>query len=93
MKISELIIKLESLKQEHGDIRVMVNEDGFGGHALHTLSSKIRTSSFGSYMIEDMGEDEFRELFPDWDGETEFEDTDMEISYVELSTGSMIYST
>ena len=92
MKISELIKNLEAIKDKSGDIEVMFEEQGFGGHALHTIDG-AKKSSIHSAMIEDLDEREFRKLFPDWDGETEYWETNMQVDCVELSMGTMLYST
>jgi len=92
MKISELIAKLEEFKNKHGDIFVMFEEQGMGGHALHTIGG-AKEEELHSSMIEELEEETFRELFPEWDGETEYWDTNMNIKYVELSMGTMLYAT
>ena len=96
MKISELIEKLTKIKEKHGDIPVLVEEEGYGGHALHTLKCdkrRVHNLELGTLIWSDEPNEELiKELFPDWDGNMESEQQ-LEIKYVELSTGKMLYST
>ena len=93
MKISEIIDKLNLLKDEHGDIQVFCREDGYGGHAVHIIGEDINLKHLTLHDMFDDGDDVLiKELFPEWDGDY---DTDQELSinYVEIELNNVIYST
>jgi hypothetical protein len=95
MVISELISKLEELKNKIGDVQVLVEHEGFGGYAIHTLED-VGESSLSSYDIDEdnYDYDVIRRLFPDWDGDEDtFEDFDSEVNCVEIKMGTMLYAS
>tara|TARA_R110000772_G_scaffold20466_5_gene57010 strand:+ start:157589 stop:157870 length:282 start_codon:yes stop_codon:yes gene_type:complete len=65
MKISELIKDLEEMKNEHGDLTVMLEEDGYE----LLLCDKISVETVGWYHIENVYNiDLIKEVFTEWDG-------------------------
>jgi len=68
MKISKMIEDLNSLKEKLGDVEVIVNIDGFGGHASYT-THKIDETKVYKYHYEefDIPEEEFNIDFPNAD--------------------------
>jgi len=62
MKASELIVKLQKAVSEHGDMLVLVQENGFGGYSM-----KIAESDEGDLMylgdkeLENLDDDEIKE--------------------------------
>lgn len=103
MKASVLVQALNKLIEKHGDLHVIGRQDGFGGYAMHLVdkpSTHLRTIS-----LEDFEEEPeahiLKELFPDLkapegvfdeDGNIQVPDG-AKVRCIELSFGSMIYST
>ena len=95
MKINELIETLLEIKSEHGDLEIFINQDGFGGHALYNTSEKISISKIGLQdflFADEPNEESIKKIFPEWDGGFDSEQQ-IEIKYIELSTGFMIYAS
>jgi hypothetical protein len=64
MKASELIKALEESIKIHGDIQVLYEEDGFGGHADHVITG-IREGYTDTYISEEVccDEEEIEEMY------------------------------
>ena len=93
VKISELIEKLEQIKVKHGDLMVLGEMSGYGGHAIHTVTECVEVSNINLYdMLDHSCENEIKEIFPEWDGDIDTEQ-DLSVDYVEISLGGMLYST
>ena len=92
-----MISNLENLKEKIGDVEVTFREEGCGGHAIHTIEG-ISESTIHScdHEWDESDEDDrnaFKSLFPMWDGETEFYDTNFTVDSIEISTGKKLYAT
>lgn len=91
MKISEAIKQLQEIINEHGDMPLIVEEKGFGGHAEHTVSKL----SFGGYYMNtnelseeySLGNEEIKELIPEWNQDDEI---GRDVNVVIIHTKSMI---
>jgi len=96
MKISKLIVKLEKLKEKYGDLPILVEESGMGGHAMHTVSDKLelQTMSLSTllYSCDEPEEAAIKEIFPEWDGDLE-SNQNLKTKYVELAMETMLYAT
>ena len=107
MRISELILKLEEIKNQHGDLLCTSQEDGFGGKAIYLLSDYISIDKlyFEEVLYNENGEsdiDVLKEVFPDFNGD--YTDIDAVEKYADdlpeqiiqtltFNNGPMIYST
>lgn len=96
MKISKLIAKLEAVKAKHGDIPVFIEQQGYGGHALHTTEAKDSLQNLTLMTLlhsdQELDEKEIKKIFPEWDGDIDSEQ-DLKTKYFEISTGTMLYAT
>jgi hypothetical protein len=95
MRISKLIVKLESLKEKHGDIHLLIEQNGYGGYAMHTTKKdvKIQKMDIQTFVCEDsLDEKIVKEFFPSWDGDVDTNDN-LEIKVAVISTEQMIYAT
>lgn len=97
MKISQAIKELERLKEQHGDMFILIKEDGFGGHAIHTTSG-FNTITLSTYEVSE-GIDEGRmtiedaqEIFPEMTEEN-YEEIDDQVNCLIIQAGTMIYAT
>ena len=95
MKISKLISKLEKLKEKHGDLPILVEESGMGGHAMHTVSDNLELSTMSLSTLLTCDEPEeaaIKEMFPEWDGDLESKQN-LKTKYVEIALETMLYAT
>jgi hypothetical protein len=95
MKISNLISKLEKLKEKHGDIHLLLQQNGMGGHAMHTTKKEVRVDTMSLHSFigeEDLDDDVIKEFFPEWDGDIDTKENPS-IKVVVLSTEDMLYAT
>ena len=95
MILSKLISELESLKEKHGDLPILVQESGFGGYAMHTVSDKLEVNRMSLETLLTCDEPEERvikEMFPEWDDDLESEQN-LKIGYVTLVLGTILYTT
>jgi len=108
MRISELILKLEEIKNQHGDLLCTSQEDGFGGKAVYLLSNNISIDSmyYDQFLydenIDPSDVDVLKKIFPDFTGDyNNFDDVEKyansleehEIKIITFKNGFMIYST
>lgn len=93
MRILEAIKKMEEIHSLHGNITLLVNVDGFGGHATYMSSDlKLDDHYIDSGDIEENGTSDecVKELLPDWDGNSEIDD---KIDVALLYLGEMLSAT
>lgn len=94
MKISEAIKQLQEIMDKHGDMPLLVEMQGFGGHAEHTVSH-LR---FGDYYMNtdelseeySLSNEEIKELIPEWNQDDEI---GRDVNVVTIYTGAMISAT
>jgi len=93
MKISTLIKQLEEIKEKYGDLPILIYEQGFGGHALLTFGRCEKSEMYAGSLLEDdnLDEKQVKEIIPEYDGNEDSLDKDFD--YVQISGGSMIYSS
>jgi len=96
MKASELIKELEARIKNIGDFEILIQENGFGGYSMNTISERISTTSIHIQELlndeDDISENEINVFFPEWDGDYDT-DQDLEKECLVLQSDSMIYST
>ena len=100
MKATELITHLQKIVSEHGDLLIFIRNDGFGGHSINTFGEISKTpDTLRTGWIEDPDPIVIKEL---WDVELQYDDEDKlyeqldnlpELKYLEISSGTEIYST
>jgi phosphoribosylaminoimidazole (AIR) synthetase len=75
MKISQLITKLEEVKNREGDIPVFIETSGLGGHA-YSLIDRVRESELDGYAFDEADNDGqlygelltyVKEYMPNWE--------------------------
>jgi hypothetical protein len=101
IRVSKLIKELQELQEfekKHGNVPVLMREDGMGGHAMFFVDGVCSNpTEIGLYDFEDIddNEEKVKALFPDWDGdaETVYESDMKPVKCLEISTGEMLYST
>lgn len=97
MKITDLITQLEKIKNEKGDLHIVMTEKGFGGYAVNSTSNNVDLSEIrlGDFLDTDddfMDDDLCKEFFPEWDGDIDSEQ-DLTIEVVDITSDALIYST
>lgn len=107
MKISKLIEQLQVLQAKLGDVPVLVEERGNGGHAEHEVREVGESSMSPSLLADGYFErgsppslETVQEFYPLWDRELNNEDTievfereNVETGYVLIALGRMLYAT
>jgi len=107
MKISKLIEQLQELQEKLGDVPVLVEERGRGGHAEHEIGQAASSSMSPSLLADGYFErgsppslETIKEFYPLWDKELNNEDVidifereNTETEYVLITLGRMLYAT
>lgn len=103
MKATELIQKLQVIVEKHGDLEILIEQEGMGGESLFTTYVSDCVSDISPYDIGEMSEpsiETIKELFPNFpvnEGQEFYdvmEDYDGEdrCNYIKLVCGEMIYA-
>jgi hypothetical protein len=100
MKASELITLLQKTIDEHGDVLVFVREDGFGGYALNDFGG-VSESPDDLYPDDDTHEQSLKDLWGIGENLDNLDDEERDqlfqelkpLKYIEISSGTTIYST
>ena len=94
MKISEAIKELKSIMEKHGDLPLIIQQDGFGGHAEHTVSHlqhrKMFLSSTELSEEYSLSDEQIKELIPEWNSDDEICG---DIDTIVITTKSIISAT
>lgn len=88
MKVSELMNLLNHHIQTVGDSEILVEQQGCGGYAMHTIDRVSKSTLHSGDLEENDDEDIITEIFPTWK-----EGDDLSIEYFEINLGTMLYST
>ena len=93
MKALEMIKALSELVEKHGDLTIVGKEKGFGGYAMHLVDKpSSQPITIGTYDFEDEPDEEtMKELFPGLEFDEDM--PDIEVKCIQISFGSIIYST
>lgn len=103
MKATELIQKLQELVEKHGDIQILIEQEGMNGEALFTTYVSDFISDITPYNIGEMCEpsiETVKELFPNFivnEGQEFYDvmedyDGNDKCKYIKLSCGEMVYN-
>lgn len=93
MRISEFIKELKELQKKHGDVPILVQEDGFGGRAVFFANDIQTEEIYQSDILEaSLSKEEIQE-FSDKNEDLEKLETPETSFCVCIRRGSLIYST
>ena len=98
MKITDLIKKLEDIKEKDGDVPIVVKHDGFGGYGILICDGVIQTTISPWAMAEggeygNITDKDIRIFFPNWDGNDDSLDTMDKAKCVCINGGKLIYAS
>ena len=98
IRVSKLIKELQEFEKKHGNVPVLMREDGYGGHAMHYISGvENHPTKIYPHSFEDIDKDDpkVKALFPKWDGDPEsLWNSEMEpIKCLEIGAGDILYAT
>lgn len=103
MKATELIKKLQDLVDKHGDLQILIEQEGMGGEALFTAYVSERIDDISPYELGEINDpsiDTVKELFPNfpinegqefYDAMEEYNGNDS-CKYIKLICVEMIYA-
>ena len=103
MRATELIKKLQDLVDKHGDLQILIEQEGMGGEALFTADVSERIDNISPYEIGEMREpsiEAVKELVPDfpanegqefYDVMEEYDGNDS-CKYIKLICDEMVYA-